>query len=349
MHGPFRSHGSLEVTRRGIAPLQALWLIRCVAIAGVVFACSGRDGGSTTDPDAAFEQWTLGAPTVRIGGSESHGGAQLSAVKQVVPYGDDSVFVTDAEITSVLAFDGHGTLVRQIGRPGQGPGEFGFITAIGLVGDTLWVTDLRRRLIHFFTRDGAVRRATPMVRRTVRLRDGGTITVVPRAVIPGGMTVGFVPVTDSLPPGAPPAPPHGTVGILGYFDSLGVARDTLRWLADGGTLLVMFIGDNIYFPGPHHFDGKALWTVAGDGSSVAVADRPVADDSTSARYRITKWDDRGEQVFSTQIRYTPLPVPPALVIPWSRTTPPIWRRSIRRFRPRQSSAIHCVSLGFFLR
>jgi hypothetical protein len=75
----------------------------------------------------------------------------------------------------------------------------------------------------------------------------------------------------------------------------------------------MFIGENIYFPGPAHFETPPLWAVAGDGTAVVVVDRSPAADSATPRFRVTKWDARGTKVFSVDVPYTPVPVPPSVV------------------------------------
>jgi hypothetical protein len=63
--------------------------------------------------------------------------------------------------TAILHFDRAGHLLRIIGRPGNGPGEFVRISSLGLLsGDSLFAAvDARRaRIIIFDLRDGALRR-----------------------------------------------------------------------------------------------------------------------------------------------------------------------------------------------
>ena len=274
--------------------------------------CMPGDGGANTRPDDAFERWTLGPPSARIGGIEAHGGAQFSGIRQVVATGDEAVFISDSKTAAVLMFDSQGTLIRQIGGPGMGPGEFRSISGIGSIDDTLWVIDGSRRLAHFFRHDGKYLSNRPVPGKQIALGKGASTTFRPKAVMPGGRMVGFLRVPEP-PPDAPIPPASASVGILGLFDTLGVAGDTLRWLVQGFGDIVLDVHPAIYFPGPNHFESTPLWAVADNGSGIVVVERPIANDSASARYTVTKWDALGSQAFRTDIPFTPVAFPRALV------------------------------------
>ena len=61
---------------------------------------------------------------------------------------------TTARFHFVVEYDRQGQLVRTIGRQGDGPGEFRSPHRLGLVGDTLWVSDDSHRRLSFFGIDG---------------------------------------------------------------------------------------------------------------------------------------------------------------------------------------------------
>ncbi len=66
-----------------------------------------------------------------------------------------NLYVLDAGNSQILVLDESGTLVRVIGRQGQGPGEFSRPTTLSLHGDTIGVSDRGNR-VHFFRTDGTV-------------------------------------------------------------------------------------------------------------------------------------------------------------------------------------------------
>ncbi|WP_419950771.1 6-bladed beta-propeller [Candidatus Palauibacter sp.] len=78
------------------------------------------------------------------------------------------VFVGGA--SEVFVFGRDGSYIRSLGRQGDGPGEFAFVSTLGLHGDTLWVGD-------------------PAVGRLTRFRPDGSVleTISPRP--PGGLTL----------------------------------------------------------------------------------------------------------------------------------------------------------------
>ena len=52
-------------------------------------------------------------------------------------------------VKGVMVFDQEGHFVRQIGREGDGPGEFRQVASFGWHGDTLWVDDALYRVSMF--------------------------------------------------------------------------------------------------------------------------------------------------------------------------------------------------------
>lgn len=67
---------------------------------------------------------------------------------------DGSFYVSDTYWKRVLRFDRHGDLVRAYGRPGPGPGEFGFNALVFVLDDsTVVVVDERTNRLKFFDRE----------------------------------------------------------------------------------------------------------------------------------------------------------------------------------------------------
>ena len=67
---------------------------------------------------------------------------------------DGRVFVGGA--TEVLAFDGDGVYQGEIGREGEGPGEFQLLTGLGMHRDTLWAGDAVSGRVSRFLPDGSL-------------------------------------------------------------------------------------------------------------------------------------------------------------------------------------------------
>lgn len=61
-------------------------------------------------------------------------------------------------------YDANGRRVGSVGRPGNGPQDLGSIQAVGVRGDTIWVTDGRAASLKFFLRDGTCLGSTTAVK-----------------------------------------------------------------------------------------------------------------------------------------------------------------------------------------
>jgi hypothetical protein len=70
--------------------------------------------------------------------------------------GQGHVYVMDSGDVCIKAYDGQGRYLRAIGRPGQGPGEFGGVMAFfsTMTGGKLCVLDFFQRRVMFMTSEG---------------------------------------------------------------------------------------------------------------------------------------------------------------------------------------------------
>lgn len=71
----------------------------------------------------------------------------------------------------VRFFDSDGNLTAEVGRSGEGPGEFRQVTSIGLVGQSLWVSDRAAARVQVFAADGNLERQS-LVPTALRLGAG---------------------------------------------------------------------------------------------------------------------------------------------------------------------------------
>ncbi len=271
---------------------------------------AARNPASARNSTTPVAEWTLGTPTIRIGGSSATGGVELTEIMSATPVGEDSLLVVDSKITALLLFDARGTLARRISREGQGPGEFSRVAFAGLIGDSVWGADTRASRVLFFSKSGQYLSSRPLPRASVRTAPRTTSSYTARGILTNGRMPGYIAV-PSAPPQRGSAPAHGTVGILGLFQSDSVVRDTLAWMPQASTPLYLDVPPWLHFPGPNHFADTPLWRVASTGSAVIAVDRTIPRDSASARYRVRKWDGNGKLSFSVDIRFVPKRVPPA--------------------------------------
>jgi len=133
-----------------------------LAVAWPLASCAEKS--SAGDPSApAAEAWTLdptGLPRatlveeLRLDADEE----DFSVVRAVNVGPNGRIAVPLRQDGEVRVYDAAGTAIGVFGRPGEGPGEFGVLTSVGFVGDTLWARDGRLRRITFFAPDGSVLR-----------------------------------------------------------------------------------------------------------------------------------------------------------------------------------------------
>jgi hypothetical protein len=88
-------------------------------------------------------------------GSGGNPDESLSQVSTFVVDGDGGVFALDFKEQKIKVFDNAGKYLRQIGKPGQGPGELGMASGIQLMADdTLVIEDATNRRLALFKPSG---------------------------------------------------------------------------------------------------------------------------------------------------------------------------------------------------
>lgn len=85
---------------------------------------------------------------------------ELSEMRSFVADSVGNVYVLQTNPAVIRVFDSLGNWQRDIGREGDGPGEFR-TGMLGLLGDTLYVQDWRTRRLTSFTTDGVVHSVHP--------------------------------------------------------------------------------------------------------------------------------------------------------------------------------------------
>jgi hypothetical protein len=211
---------------------------------------------------------------------------------------DGTLYVLESQDRHVRVFGPDGARLGTRGRPGEGPGEFTLPTAIGLVGDTLWVRDAGMQRISWFDRDGALVHETPGMTLPVETDvPGMALSVVIGDPLPGGL----VGSTQTRVMGGGAADRPYRVPVV-RFDRQGAIVDTVRW-------------DTID-PGPVvRVGGRALHPPALRPRSPVVVQRPSGERvevhwSDGGRIlEVLSLAPSGDTTARTTLGYEPIPVP----------------------------------------
>ncbi|HEX8690855.1 MAG TPA: 6-bladed beta-propeller [Longimicrobium sp.] len=113
----------------------------------------------------AADRPLAGAPTnvFSIGAEEGQSWELLANVEQVAFDRNDNLYVLDRGNQRVLVFDRSGRFVRQLGRKGDGPGEFQIPVGLAVLGNgRVAVLDLLHGNITVLTPEGEVVGTTPL-------------------------------------------------------------------------------------------------------------------------------------------------------------------------------------------
>jgi hypothetical protein len=158
-----------------------------------------------------------------IGKDEGQDWELLARVTQVGFDSKDNLYVFDAGTSRLLVFDARGAFVRQIGKKGEGPGEFANAFGFALLSDgTIAVADNGN--YHLFAPDGTFKRTAfrPSSGGTIMIAAGGLMGVLHDNILIRGRS----PIPGFR---GEPVSPDGTVKVPIQLDALGetVTRTTL--------------------------------------------------------------------------------------------------------------------------
>lgn len=121
-----------------------------------------------------------------------------------------NLYVFDASNTRVVVFDGDGEYVRQIGKPGEGPGEIRSATGFVVLPDgSVVIADMGHRSFLIYGPDGEYRRSVSFADGDESFVFLGSLFAHPdgRSVISAGRT--SIQMRRSGPGGGPTLPPPG--------------------------------------------------------------------------------------------------------------------------------------------
>jgi hypothetical protein len=229
-----------------------------------------------------------------------------------------NVYIFDTGAQQVKVYDSRGRHLRNIGRRGAGPGEFGERTipaAMGFLGDTLWISTGPPSYSIAFYPSGV-------------WSHNITLSFDPRR-----MGVSKAPVTGMLSSGFALA--QG-VGLAAKGDTLAAQRSPVVLLRRDGT-----VADSIALPrvgevtlrigvivASQWFRDDLLWAAYPDGSGAVLLDRSAPSRPDSAFFTLRRVDASGRTTANTSLRYSPVPLRREIVDSMMSALPELYGRAI---------------------
>ena len=236
--------------------------------------------GSVNDPDIGF-----------------------SRIRHVRVSEKGEVYLLDSSAKEVRVFSAEGERLRVIGGPGEGPGEFSFPVDMGLLGDTLWVSDGRTQRLTWFGPDGDVLFTTPGhgVPFEAGVR-GVRVTLTPSHPRPDGLIGSdlslFVSPNREIRPYRYPV-------VL--FDRKGAVVDTVRWDTADVVAAPTYRGGGGQRYAPYLRPLRPVEAELADGR--IVLDWMVPAGSSEGLMDILKVGPAEDSVYHRTLRYDAIPVP----------------------------------------
>ncbi len=248
--------------------------------------------GSATDPVRGF---------TRIG---TTGGVDVDR--------DGQIYVVEAHDYQIRIYSPGGTLLRTMGRQGQGPGEFQSIPRIGVAGDTVWAIETGPQRITLFNRMGRLL-TTARFENVLVPAQGVTTRISPTSVRADGRLTGTT--TGEMPDRASRIALTDTVQTPRVvFSATGVPLDTLGWdrrLPPSQTPVRSVAVSGIRWTVPRASPDAPLTVVFPEGR--LYIGRARATSAAPTAFRVTRITMEGDTIYSGSYRYNPVRYAPALL------------------------------------
>jgi len=243
---------------------------------------------------------------------------------------DENLYAYEGSEAAIRVYSPEGTLLRRIGREGEGPGEFtgGMFGSIrfGILGDTIWAIDTRQSRISLFTREGEVLSAERYTEALLQVKNG-IVGVRPGMMHPDGYFLGWASSIRSSRDTEITAT-HNEIPIPRLrFDPTGAVLDTIGWTHRPPPRLVPPVGSGSDFRfveagGRRHMVPNAPstlpnWYPTLTGHISVEVPHPSPDQGT---FLLAWMDLQGDTVTSREFVYRPQPYDPAALREIARNT-----------------------------
>jgi hypothetical protein len=284
------------------------YVTTATALALALAGCAKAEDSSATDADALPSLALV--EELRIGSAED-ADTGFSAIGGVDVDRDGNVYVFESQAMEIRVHDRDGRLIRKIGRRGSGPGEFEGEPLFGVVGDTVWTSDLMRRRLALFDRRGGLLATAPVEEVRVNLHRPREVGyVLPTSMRDDGLMVGTVALysmdraTDAWPVKATDT--IATPRVL--FNGAGRVVDTVGWdrvpPGDSPVLPRVQVGSSSY-PVPQPPPAGGFSEELPDGRVAVTV--PPARAGERATFTVTRLGLGGDTVYHRRMTWTPTP------------------------------------------
>jgi hypothetical protein len=295
------------------APLfRALVRFSFAACLPVIGACGGDSAASVDElPTLALRE------DLRIGDATDPDRG-FNAVSEVTVDRDGQVYAFDVREREIRVFAPSGEMLRTIGRPGSGPGEFASAVQFGIAGDTVYAFSLRAGCVSkimLFDRAGTHLSTSEAPGARVEIAGGRSGVVRPRKVRSDGKLLGEM---DCYPGGGAAGAAIASTDTVRVpfvlFSAVGEVLDTLGWhsvpaLAAVTPERIQIEGFSHQIPVP---PSSIPLTIAMPDGRVIV-ERAVPLTVADAVITVTRTDFAGDTVYHKSLRYEPMPYTEAML------------------------------------
>jgi hypothetical protein len=270
------------------------WVVlACAALA----ACGSPESSGPTleGPRLAVDE------ALRIGSVDDES-TSLTWFRSMAVGPDGRIYTGHLQDNRVAVHDASGRPMGDVSRSGQGPGEFGRVGTVGMVGDTLWVLDQGEVRFELFDGGGNF-----IGSRKIEIRLGKSFAEYgpqPTQLMRDGSVVGLYPVPSSAV-----ADGSRTQMTYVHMSDAGEALDTIATWDISNTTLEITDPDNprrfaSYSAQP--FADADIVTLSQTEPLVAIVERRVAEESP--RVTVTLRRDTGDTLWTRVFGYEPIPI-----------------------------------------
>lgn len=262
-----------------------------LALALLAAACTADQSPENGAIDLRLEE------IARYGTLDGEGTA-FSSISGVAPT-DSTVFVLEVDPARVAVLTPDGAWLRDIGRPGEGPGELRGPSEIEMVGDTIWVGDPRGRRLEKFGQDG-----TPLAsyRWSVPADTLGA-PAFPRARFADGSLLAAPPSVNIG------AVVNGRLTHLTYFQTTAegeILGELYRESVAADDFVRADFGQGRVSLGMHPISYSTFVDVMPDGRGLLVVERPQAASAQGASFRVRVITVDGSDPLDLEVPYDPV-------------------------------------------
>lgn len=206
----------------------------------------------------------------------------------------EAIYVSDWRAPAIHHFDARGRYLGQVGRAGDGPGEYRIPVTIGTRGDSLWLWDPGHHRATVWDAGGRVVRTTTIVDAGY----GGGV------LLPSG-EIALLPNWTSAR-----AQSGRSVEAVRRFTAEGRLRDTLWSVTVDAVSLKIETGPQRYFVGEQPFADGPLITGSADGLGFLTVDRRTTGPAVIG---LTRYGPDGRRRWHRELPYAGVPLDPSVI------------------------------------